>query len=75
MAGTWLAARTEVAAASGDDDAPDRPATTPARLAGALVNAQERHVVAGAPLDVNIIAKTGALKLDGVLENFPHRLE
>jgi hypothetical protein len=40
LAGTWLATRAEVAAAPRDHDAPDRPATTTARFAGALVNAE-----------------------------------
>jgi len=71
LAGTWLAARAEVAAAPRDHEAPDRPAATTAGFAGALVNAQALGVIAGAALDVNVVAEARALELHGVLQDFP----
>ena len=75
LAGTGLATRAEVAAAPRDHDAPDRPATTTAGFAGTLVNAQALGVIAGAALDVHVVAEAGALELHGVLQDFPDRLE
>jgi len=62
-----------MAATPGDDDAPDGAAAAAAGLAGALVDAQARLEIAGAALDVHVVAEAGALELDGMVQDFSDR--
>ena len=72
--GAALAMRAKMAAASCNHDAPDGGSATRAGLAGFLINLQPLMKIPGPALDVNIISKSGSLKIDGALENFPDRL-
>ncbi|HYA64605.1 MAG TPA: hypothetical protein VED66_15480, partial [Candidatus Sulfotelmatobacter sp.] len=75
LAGTGLAAGAEMAAAPCDHNAPDGPPTAVAGLAGALVNSQAERVIAGAALDVDVIAEARALELHGMVQDFSDRFE
>ena len=68
-----MAVRAEVAAASGDDDALDRGVTSPARLAGPLVDAELRKVSSRLALNVDVVAKAGALASDGLAKDLLDR--
>ncbi len=70
---TGLAARTEVTAAAGDDDAADQGATAAAGLARPLVNTESSEKIAGAPFDIDVITETRPLKIDRVAEDLSDR--
>lgn len=61
-----------MAASTCDDYAPDGSLAARARSAGFLINPQMLMEIARPTLDINIIAKSGSLKIDCALENFLH---
>jgi hypothetical protein len=70
VAGPGLALRAEVGAAPCDDNSPDQVAAPATGLSGPLVNAQPGCEIPRPSLDVNIVSKACALKVDGALEDF-----
>ena len=72
---TPLASRTEVTAASADNEALDWGMTSPARLARSLVDAKFGEEISRSAFNVDVVAKAGPLKLDGPLENPLHGLQ
>src|SRR5512146_235988 len=73
MPGTALAVGTKMAASPGDDNTPDGGLAARAGFTFFLINAQPLMKVAWTAFDVNIIAKSRSLKINGALENFLHR--
>jgi len=67
-----LAARAEVAAAAGNNDAPNRLATPPTRFAGSLVNTQSGQEISGAPFNGNVVPEACALKVHSLVEDNFH---
>lgn len=62
-----------MAAATADNQAPNPPPATRARFAGSLVNAESGEEIAGAPVDVKIVAETRSLECYGTLEDLLYR--
>ena len=68
--GASLTIRAEVAAAAGDHNAPDGSPAPWARLAGFLINAQSLKIISWPSFNINVVAKSGSLKINCTFEHF-----
>jgi hypothetical protein len=62
----------EVAAATGNNQPPNRVPATETRLAGALIDAELGEEIARAPFSVPIVTDAGASQSQGPVKDLPH---
>src|SRR5690242_2849887 len=71
--GAPLALGTVVAAASCDHDAANGTSAARAGSVGFLVHAKPLKIISRPAFDVDVVAESSSLKIDGALEHFLHR--